>query len=391
MVTSLDGGITPANYLHDPYPQGFVKPPGASLGLSSQLGQAILPWNSNFPNSYTQQYNFGLQRELPMSFLVDLAFVGSHTIGMPIQAPITQLPPQALAIGSSLLSQVANPFYGLIASGPLSSPTVAQQRLLAPFPQFASVTLYTPIGMATYESLQARLERRFSKGVSFQMSYTFGKALTDVGGTGIFGFNSATMQDYYNLRGEKALSPSDISTRVIFSLQWELPFGRGKRMLGGSGGIANAVVGGWQINTIGTIQTGYPLSLTTAVNQTNALGGTSRPNIASGASPNLSSGQSLSEWFNTSVFSQPPPFTFGDVGRTLPSTRAPGLQEFDLSLFKNNVVRERYNLQMRFEAFNIVNRANFSAPGAVFGNPQFGLISATGAARVLQIAAKVIF
>ena len=392
MVTSLDGGITPANYLTNPFPQGFVRPPGSSLGLRSQLGQAILPWNPNFSNSYTQQYNFGLQRELPASFLVDVAFVGSHTVGMPIQTPITQLPPQVLAIGASLLNQAPNPFYGLIASGPLSSPTVARERLLAPFPQFASVNLYTPIGQATYASLQARLERRFSKGVAFQMSYTFGKALTDVGGTGIFGFNSATLQDYYDMRGEKSLSPSDVSNRVAFSLQWELPFGKGKPVLGDAGRLVNAVVGGWQINTIGTMQRGYPLALTTSVNQTNALGGASRPNIAAGASPNLpSSRQTLAQWFDTSVFSQPAPFTFGGVSRTLPGTRAPGLQDFDVSLFKNNQIRERYNLQLRFEAFNIVNRANFSGPGVVFGNPQFGVISATSPARVLQIAAKVIF
>jgi len=392
MVTSLDGGITPANYLNNPFPQGFIRPPGSSLGLSSQLGQTISPWNYNFPNSYTQQYNFGLQRELPMSFLVDAAFVGSHTVGLPIQVPFAQLPPQVLAIGSSLLNQVSNPFYGLIASGPLSSPTVAEQRLLAPFPQFAGINLYTPIGQATYESLQLRLERRFSKGVAFQVSYTFGKALTDAGGTGIFGFNSPGIEDYYNMRNEKSLSPSDVGNRIVFSLQWELPFGQGKPILGGAGRFVNALSGGWQINTIGTMQTGYPLALTTSVNQTNALGGTSRPNIAAGASPNLPANrQTLTEWFNTAAFSQPAPFTFGNVARTLPSTRAPGLQNFDVSLFKNNRIRERYNLQLRFEAFNIVNRANFSAPGAVFGNPQFGVISATGPARVLQIAAKVIF
>lgn len=392
MVTTLDGGITPANFLNNPYPQGFVRPPGSSLGLSSQLGQTISPWNSNFPNAYTQQYNFGVQRELPAGFLAGVAFVGSHTTGMFLQVPLTQLPPQVLALGPSLLNQVANPFYGRITSGPLSAPTVAQQRLLAPFPQFSAINFYTPLGQDTYESLQVQAQRRFSSGVGFQLSYTFGKALTDAGATGIFSFNQPTIQNYYDMRGEKSLSPSDVSSRVVFSLQWELPFGKGKPILGGAGRFTNAVVGGWQINTIGTMQTGLPLGLTNVVNQTNALGGTSRPNIAPGASPNLPAGQqSIGKWFNTSVFSQPAPFTFGNVARTLPSTRAPGSQDFDLSLFKNNRMGEKWNLQLRFEAFNVINRANFYSPGVAFGNPQFGVINSTGPARILQVAVKLIF
>lgn len=153
-------------------------------------------------------------------------------MGLPLAVPLTQLQPQYLALGSRLLTQVPNPFYGLIASGPVSSPTIASERLLAPYPQFAGISYYTPIGQATYESLQVRAERRFNQGVSFQMAYTFGKSLTDAGGaTGIFSFNRPAIQNYYNLRGEKSLSPSDVSTRVVFSLVWEVPFGKGQQFL----------------------------------------------------------------------------------------------------------------------------------------------------------------
>jgi hypothetical protein len=385
MVTSLDGGITPANSLYNPFPHGFTRPPGSSAGLSSQLGQTISPWTAQFTTPYTQQYDFGIQRELPAAFLVDAAFVGSHSVGLPIQVPLNQLTTQVLALGSSQLNQVANPFYGLISSGPLSFPTIAQQRLLRPFPEFDGISFYTPIAQAGYQSLQIRGERRFANRVGFQLSYTFGKSLTDAGATGIFSFNQPAIQNYYDLRGERSLSPSDVSNRFVFSLQWELPSAKNAH------GLEKAVAGGWQINALGTLQSGLPLAVTTSVNQTNALGGTSRPNVAAGASPNPATGQSISRWFDTAVFSQPSPFTFGDVARTLPSTRAPGLENFDVSLFKNNRIFERIDSQFRLEAFNILNRANFGVPGTVFGTPQFGVINTTGPARVLQVALKLIF
>ena len=392
MVTSLDGGITPASYLSNPYPQGLVLPAGSRLGLNSQLGQAIAPWSTSFPNGYTQQYNFSVQRELPLAFLLDAAFVGSRTLEIPIVVPFNQMNPALLSQGNSLLTQVPNPFFGQINSGSLASSTIARQRLLRPYPQFDAINLYTPIGQASYQSFQIRLERRFHGSVGFQLAYTFAKSLTNAGGgvNSPFGFNTPSIQNYYDLRSEKALSPNDVSNRLVFSLQWELPFGKGKTFLQSGPVVVNAIAGGWQLNAIGTMQSGLPLGLTTSVNQTNALGGTSRPNVI--ADPNLPAAQqSIAQWFNTAAFWQPAAFTFGNVSRTLPSTRGPGLQDFDVSLFKNNRVREWANLQLRFEAFNVVNRANFGLPGTVFGSAQFGVITGTGPARILQVAAKLIF
>jgi hypothetical protein len=91
------------------------------------------------------------------------------------------------------------------------------------------------------------------------------------------------------------------------------------------------------------------------------------------------------------VFSQPPAFTFGNVSRTLPDTRGPGVQNFDFSLFKNTRILERINLQLRWELFNAFNHANFSQPGQVFGNAQFGVISGSDLPRIMQVAAKIIF
>lgn len=124
------------------------------------------------------------------------------------------------------------PFFGLIATGVLRTPTVAANRLLRPYPQFDNISFYTPLGQATYSSLQARFEKRFSGSFGWQVAYTFAKALTDSGGgagSGIGGFNTPSIQNYYDLRSEKAVSPVYVTQRLVSSSQYELPFGKARR------------------------------------------------------------------------------------------------------------------------------------------------------------------
>jgi len=390
MVTSRDGGITSANRLTDPFPEGLPLPSGSSLGLLTRVGESLVEWNNVFNTGYTQHFNFSLQREFTGLFLVDAAYVGTRSVGIPINTALNQLRPEALALGAQTLTQAPNPFAGLITTGPLLAPQVSRGRLLRPYPHFDNINFFTPTGQAGYNSLQVKVERRFKGQFGFLTAYTFAKALTDAGGTGIFGFYAPATQNNYARSLEKSLSPIDISNRLVFSFNWELPFGQGKPLLSGTHRIVNKLVSGWQFNGIASFQKGTPLGLTTQVNQTNAFGGQSRPNIAQGASAKLDD-PTIDRWFNTSVFSQPAPFTFGNVSRTLPDTRAPGFRNIDLSLFKNTRVTERVNIQLRLEAFNAENRVRFSNPGQVFGNPQFGVISNTHAARVAQIAAKILF
>jgi len=217
MVTTLDGGITVANRIGNPYPEGLVKPLGSKPGLLAQLGLALQPWSNHLTGPHTQHYNFGLQRELPGGMLVDIAWVGSHSVGLPIAIPENQLQPQYLSLGSQLLTQVKNPFFGFITTGALSQPTIAQNLLLRPFPQFSDISFYSPIAQATYNSMQLRMERRFKNDFGFLVSYTFSKALTNTRNTGIFGFQTPQIQNLYNLTGEKAISPIDVTHRIVVS------------------------------------------------------------------------------------------------------------------------------------------------------------------------------
>jgi hypothetical protein len=232
-----------------------------------------------------------------------------------------------------------------------------------------------------------KIEKRWRSDVSLLVAYTLSKAYTNTSnGTGIFNFNQPSIQNYYDMSSEKAVAPIDVPQRVVVSYTWDLPFAKMAR------GATRILLGGWQLNGLTTIQGGTPIALTTQVNQVNAFNGTSRPNIALGQSAKLPEGErTIDQWFRTDVFSQPAAFTFGGVSPRLPDTRAPGLVNFDLSAFKNTPISERVNLQLRFEFFNAFNHPNFGPPAGVVGNAQLGVISSADPARVVQVAAKIIF
>jgi hypothetical protein len=171
---------------------------------------------------------------------------------------------------------------------------------------------------------------------------------------------------------------------------YELPFGTGKKFLG-SGGVFAMIAGGWAVTGITTLQTGRPIELT-APNNTNSYGGGSRPNN-NGQSARLSSEErSISRWFDTSVFSQPEPFTYGNVGRLLPDVREPGITNFDFSALKRFPIAERANLEFRAEFFNLFNTPQFGRPNGALGNVQFGVIgSQANSPRQIQFGLKLLW
>jgi len=246
-------------------------------------------------------------------------------------------------------------------------------------------------GSFIYHSFQLKVERRFSRGFSFLAAYTVSKNIGNAVSRLANSIANPGFQDYNNLRAERALSNVDIPQRLVISYGWELPFGPGKPFLS-SRGVIGTAAGGWQINGITTVQGGVPLGFTTSANQTNSFGGGSRPNN-SGRSAKLSGPieQRLNRYFDTSVFSQPSAFTFGNTARTLPDVRAPGVVNFDFSVIKNTRLTERAMMQFRAEFFNFLNNVNFGAPGTTLGTSTFGVISSASDARVTQLAVKFSF
>ncbi len=392
-VSSLDGGNTPADRLSNPFPNGLNQPPGSTLGLLTLLGQDIITVYRDDRIGYSQEWNFNVQRELPGNFMVDLAYAGSKGNKLPVDIQLNQLPDRYLSLGSALLEPVDNPFFGLVSVGTLSQRRVTRGQLLRPFPEFTNVNVRAVHeGNSIYHSMQMKVERRFSRGFSLLAAYTVSKLLTDTGSRLSINFSSPGFQNSNNLRGERAPGNVDIPQRLVLSYNWELPFGPGRAVLGDVRGVAGKVIGGWQVNGITTVQSGVPLGLGTSVNQTNSFGGGSRPN-STGKSARLSGAtvDRLNRYFDTSAFTQPPQFTFGNVARTLPDVRAPGIVNFDFSVIKNTRFTEQRYLQFRAEFFNVLNNTNFGGPGTTLGNSTFGVISSAADARVIQLGLKMVF
>src|SRR5262245_15208155 len=238
-VSSLDGGVTPAGRLSNPFPNGLNQPPGSSQGLLTLLGQDIITVFRDDRSAYAQEWNVDVQRELPWAFLFDVAYAGMKSDKLPIDIQLNQLPEQYMALGPLLLERVPNPFVGLISVGTLSEPTVTRGQLLRPFPQFGGINVRAVHeGSSIYHSLQTKVEKRFSRGFSLLGAYTLSRVLTNVGSRLAINFANPGIQNSYNLDAERAPGNVDVRHRVVVSYNWELPFGSGRALLSGTDGFA---------------------------------------------------------------------------------------------------------------------------------------------------------
>ena len=401
-VTSYVGspnGLTPSLYIGNPFPAGLNPIVGSSQGLLTGIGSAAFetPITGDNKVPYTENWDFDIQRQLPGNVLVDASYVGSHGVHLNESGEndfnLNQLSPEALTLETKLQQNVPNPFFGIITTGPLAAATVPQSYLVAPYPQFIGIDAsYMTGGYSIYHAFQLKVEKRFSQGLSALLSFTGQKLIDEYAIISNVGNNTGGIQNIYNLKGERGVSSNDISKTLVVSGVYILPFGRGQRFGGNWNRVVDSALGGWQINAIATYQTGFPLSPTTQ-NTSDSGSNVLRPNV-NGQSPVLSGSVTgrLNEFFNTSVFSQPAPFTFGDVGRTLPNVRAEGNQNIDFSLFKNFQVKERLTMQFRAEAFNLLNQVVFGIPNMVLSSGQFGVISTqSNTPRQMQFALKLLF
>lgn len=390
-------GVTPTNYLRNPFPDGLVPVVGNTRGLLTAVGSTIsasLKGDNVVP--YSENWSFNVQQQLPGSLMVEVGYVGSHGLHLTQTgegtANLNQLTTQQLALGAQLQQSVRNPFQGLISSGPLAAATIPQSFLLRAFPQFTTVNpLYWTGASSIYHSLQIKVEKRVTDGLNLLVSYTDGKLIDDFSIISNVGRN-ANIQDINNRRADRSISANDVSQRFVSSFVYALPFGRGRAMGGGWNRVVDAFLGGWQMNGILTFQRGFPLALTTT-NTSNSGGNVLRPNSA-GRSADLGGPvkDRLTRYFDTSAFTLPAPFTFGSVSRTLPDVRGPSLRNFDYSLFKNFRLHESFALQFRAESFNLTNSPSFGEPNQNLNAAQVGQITGTSnIARQVQFGLKLLF
>lgn len=394
--TSNNGGLNPANLLNNPYPQGLVPPSGSSLGASTQLGQSITVWNRNPPTPSAIQWNMDVQQQFPAAVLFDLGYSGSRGLHLAGIFERNQLDPKYLSLGNDLTTAVPNPFKSVVSIGALSNPTVAKRQLLLPYPQFLSVMeVNNPYGESTYHSLQMKIVKRPAHGVSFLAAYTWSKLISNANAQDapIGPTDNTTVQNYYDLRAERSVSEFDVPQALVVNTVVELPFGQGKRWLGGIGHIGNKVIGGWKSSGIWTEQSGFPLILNTSV-----VGGGNRVNVVPGVDPVIHGDRSnierVKEWFNTDAFVTPPAYTYGTVRRTFTQVRGPGVQNLDVSLVKSTSFSDRINTEFRAEFFNVTNTPHFGMPNMGRQNAGFGTVTSVISSpppRQIQFALKISF
>jgi hypothetical protein len=387
MLVSSDGGLTPTNYLSNPFPGGFVQPSGNQLGLLTQIGQSISTQLRNVVSPYSQQYNAGLEYQFK-SFLFGASYVGSHGVHQVINVPLDQLSPQYYQMGNALNKQVTNPFYGLITSGPLATKTISAGQLLRPFPQFQDVqNQYQTSGNMNYNSLQLKVEHRFSRDFSLLANYTWSKNIGDVGERY---WASSGVQNQYDLRAERALSPFDTPINFTVAWLWELPFGKGKTIGHSLPAIPSALASGWQITGSYGYLSGTPLAISNPVNQL-GFGAGSRPNNNGQSAVLPSSQQSPSKWFDTSVFSVPAAYTFGNVSHYSPDLRGAHTNNWNVSFFKDTSIGEKAVVEIRGEFYDFFNHPIWASPGTTVNTPTFGVVSQKSGNRTGQLGLKVIF
>jgi hypothetical protein len=261
---ALADGVTPQFNLSNPFPQGLIQPTGSSLGLGTLAGQNISGMFRENTISYSEQWSLDVQRELPKNFVVTIGYAGNHALGLYEPVNYNQLPDSALALGSQLLAQVPNPFYGVITdqTSTLSAPTVQYGQLLRPHPQFLNVTsLASPVGQSTYHALQLSVEHRFSNSLALLFSYTHSKMIDNVGDYSTYLFAAGGQPQNNNcVRCDRSISLQDLPHVIRLSGQYVLPFGRNRRFA--NNGWLSQVAGGLTVGSFFTYDDGLPVAVT---------------------------------------------------------------------------------------------------------------------------------
>jgi Carboxypeptidase regulatory-like domain/TonB-dependent Receptor Plug Domain/TonB dependent receptor len=392
-------GNIPGNVmLNPPFLPDFFNPfPGWPNAFAPSGFPVLTVTQQKLRTPYAQHYNLELQHELPGRVLMELGYVGTSGTKLPrfrqmnqafiTQQQIDQLTPdvktrmELMGIPDFVINNI------ILPAGIAAIPNVAR----TPFFGYAQLFQAENTISSHYNSLQAKLDKRFSHGLSFLMAYTWSHSMD---GASVFfgsGANATTIfpQDNYNLKAERGNSDFDIRQRLSWSFIYELPIPRS---------VPKAIASGWQLGGILTLQTGQPFSVLTGQDNSSTGLGNDRPNLV--GDPN-SGPHTVQRWFNTAAFQPNAPLTFGDAGRNL--VVGPGYRDFDFSILKNTRIGERTDVQFRSEFFNIFNHPSFALPSNILAAPNFGTLFQTpdaaqsnvglgsGGPRLIQFALKVSF
>lgn len=349
-----------------PAPLPFTIPQDGIIRNAPNQNYEVIPLD--YREGYIQSYNIAVQRSLPANFALDVAYVGNK---------------------GTRMSQQFNANAGMVLGAGREG-----QPLWSRFRRDAATNISFVGVSSLYNSLQVKMDRRFSGGLQITTAYTWSKSIDYSQDNGGFA---------YIINSARSRARSDFDRRHMFnqSYVWELPFGKGKKMAN-EGALAK-IAGGWQVSGILTAMTGQALNISAPTATLNAPSNSNNPNyLGSGPLPvsgtvNFrATGRNQPTWFDTTVFQAPAAATFGNVGRN--AFTGPGFFNLDLSLFRRFAVKERVTLELRAESYNFSNTPQYPNPDGGFGNATFGQItnagigsSADGGSRQVQFGLRILF
>ena len=312
----------------------------------------------DYRSEYAESWTFSVQREMTANWALLATYFGSHVIGA----------------DNSNFANVPEP-----GPGPIDP--------RRPNPNLTGFRQIHWGGWSKYHSLALKVEKRYSRGLTFDANWTWSKALDDMSDPGATFHEFNVPQNVRDIKSEKGLASFDHRHRFTFTYSYELPFGPGHSF--NPSGWAGKVVDGWTISGIGTFQIGAPITVNLPTDNANiGSGPAQRPNLI--RNPNLDGGGTAERWFDTGAFAMPAPFTFGNAGRNI--VYEAGETSVDFSLTKNTAIGEGKRVEFRAEMFNIMNHTNFiGAPGRIAFTPNFGRLNNTGPSRQMQLGLKVVF
>ena len=350
----VDNGLTFRATPHNPFPDGILNPEGAAMGYRASLGGTASYFEPNLRAGYNQRWSLGVQHEFPHRVLLETGYVGNRALGLGVTRFYNPVPAQYLSTLNSrnqrtidhLSQAVNNPFFRLSGweGAGLQTRTTTRAQLLRPYPHFTGVNAADRSGYTWCHSLQVRAEKRFSHGYTLEAAYTWSKLMEAV----------SRMNETDPLPYE-VISSIDRTHVLALSGIYELPFGRGKRLLS-SGYWTNLVAGGWQLQAMYQAQTGPPIDFGNIF----FYGDIKNINIPSGQ-------RTVERWFNVDAgFERDParqpaynlrafPFRFSGI-------RADGFNNWNLSVIKTFKLTERAGLEFRAEAVDAMNTPTFAPP-----------------------------
>jgi hypothetical protein len=347
-------------------------------------------------------YSLRIQQQLSPNTSVTVGYVGSHgyheLIGIDANEPFPVICP-----ASPCPATYPATFPAGIANAPVPAGTYFVPTTTRANPAIANTWTWFSEGVSSYNALEVDVNRRFSAGLTLRGVYTFSKVLDDGDSLNATtsGGGPALASNPFHLRSDWGLGTFDVRHVAVVNASYALPVGRGKRLLGDGRRFRNALASGWTVNSIVTLQGGFPFSPQLSYNPSN--NGDTRNPVRPFANPAFNGPVILgqpSRWFNPNAFLAPANTAanggfYGNVGRD--TLIGPGLATWDFSVLKDMRIREQLNLQFRAEIFNLLDRANFNLPNAVVFTPSgvsptAGAITSTSTtSRQVQFGLKLLW